>query len=139
MKSTDIIGGCLCDSVRYTCDAGSLGQGVCHCKDCQKQSGTAFSMFIDVPREALQLSGRSLKSYTNKGDSGGRVIRMFCDQCGPSVLGEVETHPDLIFINAGTLDNPNTFESEEEIWTQSKLAFATISGDIRGYPRASSG
>ena len=42
-------------------------------------------------------------------------------------------------INAGTLDNPNTFEPEEEIWTQSKVAFATISGDIRSYPRASSG
>ena len=94
-------------------------------------------MFIDVPREALKLSGRPLKAYTNKGDSGGKVIRMFCDQCGSSVLGEVETHPDLIFINAGTLDNPNTFEPEEEIWTQSKLAFAAISGDIESYPRAS--
>ena len=67
------------------------------------------------------------------------MIRMFCDQCGSSVLGEVETHPDLIFINAGTLDNPNTFEPEEEIWTQSKLAFATISGDIESYARNSSG
>ena len=139
MKSTDIIGGCLCGSVRYTCDAESLGQGVCHCKDCQKQSGTAFSIFIDVPREALQLSGRPLKAYTNKGDSGGKVIRKFCDQCGSTVLGEVETHPNLIFINAGTLDNPNNFEPEEEIWTQSKLAFATISGDIRSFARISSG
>ena len=88
---------------------------------------------------ALKLSGRPLKAYTNKGDSGGKVIRMFCDQCGSSVLGEVETHPDVIFINAGTLDNPNTFEPEEEIWTQSKLAFSNISGKIESYPRASSG
>ena len=94
-------------------------------------------MFIDVPREALQLSGRPLKSYTNKGDSGGKVIRQFCDQCGSSVLCEVETHPDLIFINAGTLDNANAFEPEGEIWTQSKLAFATISGEIESYPGAS--
>ena len=121
MKSTDIIGGYLCDLVRYTCDAESLSQGVCHCKDCQKQSGTAFSMFIDAPREALQLSGRPLKSYTNKADSGKKVIR------------------DLIFINAGTLDNANAFELEEEIWTQSKLAFANISGDIESYARNSSG
>ena len=132
-------GGCLCGSVRYTCDADPSDPHICHCKDCRKQSGTAFSMFIDVPREALQLSGRALKSYTNKGDSGGKVIRKFCDQCGSSVLGEVETHPDLIFINAGTLDNANAFEPEEEIWTQSKLAFSNISGDIRSYARDSSG
>ena len=139
MESTDIIGGCLCGSVRYTCDAESLGQEICHFKDCRKQSGTAFAMVIDVPREALQLSGRPLKSYTNKGDSGGKVIRWFCDQCGSPVLCEGETHPDHIFINAGTLDNPNTFEPEEEIWTQSKLAFANISGEIRSYARNSSG
>ena len=139
MKSTDIIGGCLCGSVRYTCDAESLGQEICHCKDCQKQAGTAFAMIIDVPREALKLSGRPLKSYTNKGDNSGKVIRWFCDQCGSPVLCEGETHPDLIFINAGTLDNANAFEPEEEIWTQSKLAFANISGDIRSYAKSSSG
>ncbi len=139
MKSTDIIGGCLCGSVRYTCNAESLSQEICHYKDCQKQAGTAFAMIIDVPREALQLSGRPLKSYTNKGDSGGKVVRKFCDKCGSPVLVELETYPDLIFINSGTLDNANAFEPEEEIWTQSKLAFATISGDIRSYPRASSG
>ena len=55
------------------------------------------------------------------------------------MLGEVETHPDLVFINAGTLDNANAFEPEEEIWTQSKLAFSNISGDIRSYARDSSG
>ena len=66
MKSTDIIGGCLCGSVRCTCDAESLGQEICHFKDCRKQSGTAFAMVIDVPREALQLSGRPLESYANR-------------------------------------------------------------------------
>ena len=139
MKLQRIKGGCQCGEISYELLGSPITLYRCHCKDCRKQSGTAFAMIIDVPREALKLSGRPLKSYTNKGDSGGKVIRWFCDQCGSSVLGEVETHPDLIFINAGTLDNPNTFEPEEEIWTQSKLAFATISGDIRGYPRASSG
>ena len=139
MKSTDIIGGCLCGSVRYTCDAESLGPEICHCKDCQKQAGTAFAMFIDVPRETLKLSGRPLKSYTNKGDSGGKVIRWFCDQCGSPVLCEGETHPDLLFINAGTLDNANAFEPEEEFFTQSKLEFANISGNIESYARNSSG
>ena len=139
MKATDIIGGCLCGSVRYTCDADPLDPHMCHCNDCRKQAGTAFAMIIDVPREALQLSGRPLKSYTNKGDSGGKVVRKFCDQCGSPVLVELETYPDLIFINAGTLDNANAFEPEAEIWTQSKLVFSNISGDIESYPRASSG
>ena len=55
------------------------------------------------------------------------------------MLCEAETHPDLISINAGTLDNANVFEPEEEIWTQSKLAFANISGDIESYAKSSSG
>ena len=139
MRSTDIIGGCLCGSVRYTCDAECLGQEICHCKDCQKQAGTAFAMIIVVPRGALKLSGRPLKSYTNKGGSGGKVIRWFCDQCGSPVLCEGETQPDLLFINAGTLDNANAFEPEEEFFTQSQLEFVNISGDTESYARNSSG
>ena len=41
-----IEGGCLCGQVRYTCDADPLFQAVCHCKNCQKQAGTAFSVIV---------------------------------------------------------------------------------------------
>ena len=77
MKATDIIGGCLCGSVRYTCDADPLDPHICHCNDCRKQSGTAFAMIIDVPREALQLSGRPLSHIPIKATAEERWSESF--------------------------------------------------------------
>ena len=44
-----IEGGCLCGSIRYTCDAEPALTANCHCKHCQRQSGSAFSTIIGVP------------------------------------------------------------------------------------------
>ena len=48
-----INGGCLCGQVRFKADAEPLFQAVCHCKNCQKQGGTAFSVVVGVPTAAL--------------------------------------------------------------------------------------
>ena len=45
-----IVGGCLCGKVRYASTADPVMTAVCHCKDCQKQAGTAFSVIVAVPK-----------------------------------------------------------------------------------------
>jgi hypothetical protein len=52
----EIIGGCLCGQVRYSVKADPAFVGVCHCKNCQKQTGTSFSVLIGVPKSALSIS-----------------------------------------------------------------------------------
>jgi hypothetical protein len=52
-----IEGGCLCGKVRYSSDSEPAFVGVCHCKNCQKQSGTAFNVVVAVPKPALSLQG----------------------------------------------------------------------------------
>ena len=46
----EIKGGCLCGAVRYTADADPTSATVCHCKDCQKFTGSAFAVLVRVPR-----------------------------------------------------------------------------------------
>jgi hypothetical protein len=46
-------GGCLCGALRYEISGEPLAVAVCHCPDCQVQSGSAFSMSMLVPRERL--------------------------------------------------------------------------------------
>src|SRR5262245_10025872 len=52
-----IEGGCLCGKVRYSADAEPAFVGVCHCKNCQKGTGTAFSVVVGVPKPALSVQG----------------------------------------------------------------------------------
>jgi hypothetical protein len=57
-----IEGGCLCGKVRYSADTEPAFVGVCHCKNCQKQAGTAFSVIMGIPAAALSVEGE-LKTY----------------------------------------------------------------------------
>jgi len=67
-----IEGGCLCGKVRYSADAEPAFVGVCHCKNCQKQAGTAFSVVFAIPKPVLSVQG-TLKTFNDRGDSGKAV------------------------------------------------------------------
>src|SRR6185295_177332 len=54
----EINGGCLCGQVRYSSKADPAFVGVCHCKNCQKQTGTAFSVLVGLPTSALSIEGK---------------------------------------------------------------------------------
>src|SRR5437868_9864366 len=77
-------GGCLCGKVRYSSNADPVMTAVCHCRNCQKQAGTAFSIIVGIPRANLSVTG-ALKDFVDKGDSGLPVHRNFCPDCGSPV------------------------------------------------------
>jgi hypothetical protein len=52
-----ITGGCLCGKVRYSADVEPAFTGVCHCRNCQKESGSAFTIVIGIPQPALSVQG----------------------------------------------------------------------------------
>jgi hypothetical protein len=52
-----IEGGCLCGKVRYSADAEPTFVGVCHCKNCQKGTGTAFAVVVALPKAQLNVDG----------------------------------------------------------------------------------
>ena len=68
----EMTGGCLCGKVRYLANADPVVVAVCHCKNCQKQTGTAFSVLVGVPKSAILIEGR-LKTFHDRGDSGQPV------------------------------------------------------------------
>ena len=52
-----IEGGCLCGKVRYSADAEPAFVGVCHCKNCQKGTGTAFSIVVAAAKAGTERAG----------------------------------------------------------------------------------
>ena len=96
----DITGGCLCGQLRYEANAEPIFSAVCHCKTCQKQSGTAFRVVIAVPRPAVSIQG-SPKIYTRTGDSGQQVVNRFCPDCGSTVVIEPAALPGTLTVIGG--------------------------------------
>ena len=125
-------GGCLCGQIRYEIDNEPLFTSICHCKNCQKQCGTAFSILLVVERKKLKIQGK-LNVYLDKGDSGNNVQRKFCGQCGSPILSEISTASHLYFLKAGTLDNTKNLSPSREIYTNSKLNCLNIINNAEQY------
>jgi hypothetical protein len=115
-----ITGRCLCGAVTYSADAEPVAQGVCHCTDCQRQTGNPFSVVVAVPRAALNVEGSPLASFATTGeDHGEDTERNFCSACGSPVFSIAAVLPELAFIKAGSLDDASWLEPALEAWTSS--------------------
>jgi len=120
-------GGCVCGKVRYVANAEPIFSAVCHCKTCQKQTGTAFRVVIAVPQAAVSIQG-SPKIYTRTGDSGQQVITRFCSDCGSTVVIEPVALPGTTIIPAGTLDDTSGLKPTLEIYCHDAQAWVQLSG-----------
>ena len=130
MDMSKIAGGCLCGGVRYTSEAEPVLTALCHCADCQKQTSSAFSVLVAVPKGTLQLEGQALADFEGVGDSGQPVTRSFCPDCGSPVVSYVEAAPELEWIKAGTLDDPSWFEPQMNIWCGSAQPWVSIDDSL---------
>ena len=124
---TKIEGGCLCGAVRYHSDAEPVMQAVCHCKTCQKNSGSAFSFNVAVPLDSLDAEGESLRTYEDhSGASGQPFNRHFCGECGSHLYSNGAAYGELAFIKAGTLDDASWMNPDMHIWCAEKLPWTSI-------------
>lgn len=129
-----LAGGCLCGDARYELTALPLGHYNCHCKDCQRMSGTGWAMSMPVRRAHLRHVSGALSAYDKPADSG-RVVRMVgCARCGTRLWNEPLSAPDLAILRPGTLDDLSWTAPVGDIWTASRVPWARIDPDTPNYP-----
>ena len=124
-----IKGGCLCGAVRYTAEADPTSATVCHCRDCQKFTGSAFAALVRVAKEALTVEG-AFKTFRSTGGSGNPILRHFCPECGSSIAEEPGTRPGMIILNVGTFDDPSVAKPGREIFRDDALPWVEVNGEI---------
>ncbi|MEQ8798598.1 MAG: GFA family protein [Salinisphaeraceae bacterium] len=127
-------GGCLCGSIRYTVTEAPAMSAVCHCRNCQQQSGSAYSVMIAVPLSALHFDAGQPRCYRDTGTSGQPVDRYFCGDCGSPLYSDVAVLPGMAFVKAGTLDDPAWVEPTQALWCDSALPSARLADDITRLP-----
>ncbi len=132
-----LAGSCLCGAVRYESDAEPVVTAICHCKHCQKQSGSAFSVIVAVPKGALKLQGRPLAVVNDVGESSQPVMRKFCPDCGSPVLSDVTTTPTLDWVKAGTLDDATCIQPRFNIWCEHAQPWVLMDEALPKVPRNS--
>jgi hypothetical protein len=125
-------GGCSCKAVRYKLTASPLIVHACHCRDCQRISGSAFVINIWIEKEFVQTSGAIPKSFLLEGGGGRNHEVFFCRKCGAYVWSRYHRAPgDALFVRAGTLDKPEAVTPDVHVYTRSKLPWLELP---RGVP-----
>ena len=130
---TDMHGGCLCGKVRYKVSADPIFTGVCHCTNCQKGTGSAFSAVMAVPDAGLSIDG-TLTVYVGRGDSGLPITRRFCPLCGSPITSEAAAMPGITMVEIGTLDEPSAAVPAMHIYCASKLDWMIIPEGVGAFP-----
>ena len=125
-------GGCQCGQVRYRCPDKPLELFVCHCRECRKQSASAFGISYIVAREQFELTDGSPRFWIRAADSGNQVRCAFCSDCGSRLWHE--SSPDQVSVKAGSLHDPVDISTAVHIWVSRKLDGITIPDGVRQFP-----
>ena len=133
-------GGCQCGALRYRVTGEPVAVGVCHCRECQRQSGSAFGMSFIVHRAAFALVSGRPKTFTRNSDSGRPVVCAFCQDCGTRIYHEAQwLSTDVINIKPGTLDDTSLLRPIAESWTVRRQNWLPPFPDLRAFETQPSG
>lgn len=126
-------GGCQCRWIRYEIKAEPLTLYVCHCKECQKQSSSAFGMSMPVPREAVIVFQGQPKQWKRVSESGREISCWFCGECGIILFHNPSRNPKITNVKPGTLDDTSWLKPVGNLWTRSSQKWVVLSEQMLNY------
>ena len=118
-------GGCLCGAVRYATASKPMRVTFCHCKFCQRATGSAYMVEPIFEKASFQITSGTPATYVlaSKG-SGKQVIINFCATCGTKLFLAFERFPGIFGVYGGTFDDPNWFARTPQMSRHIFLDFA---------------
>ena len=109
-------GSCRCGDIRYEIQGAPVAQVACHCRDCQYVSGGGANFSMVFNRSGFTVLKGAPRVYKAKPASGGSF---FWGSCGVHVFSGPDSHPELVAIKVGSLDDRSDFRVQVDIWMKS--------------------
>src|SRR5262245_58665711 len=119
-------GGCSCGAVRYRMTSAPMFVHCCHCRDCQRQTGSAFVLNALIEATRVQLLSGQPARFEQPTDSGRPHGIYRCPTCGTAVWSEYGGRATIRFVRVGTLDDPRALAPDVHIYTRSKQPWVTL-------------
>lgn len=123
-------GGCFCGAVKYTVTGEPIDVRACHCKDCQRLTGSAFFVRALFPRDRVTITG-DVAEFPSSDD----LTRKFCPRCGSQLFADRKSRPDAIAIALGSFDNLDGILPSEHVWISDKQEWFSIPSGIKQHRR----
>jgi len=128
------LGGCSCRKLRYRMNADPLIVHACHCRQCQRVTGSAFVMNALIEKENVELLSGDIASFHIPNTVH---TAYFCRTCATYIWSEFKSgrFDDCWFMRVGALDEPDRAPPNVHIFTESKQPWVAIPDEALGYRR----
>lgn len=135
MASYPLRGRCTCGEVQFEIIEKPLFVHCCHCRWCQRETGSAFALNAMIESEKVVLLTGEPETVLTPSESGKgqRIVR--CPSCKIAVWSHYAGAGDALkFVRVGTLENPDDLPPDIHIFTSSKMPWVVISEDVPAVP-----
>lgn len=119
----EIDGGCLCGLITYEATIDPEKVMICHCTDCQINSGSGLRWGALVRKDEFRLLSGQPKIYVKTAQSGTKRALAFCPECGTSLYGADATDPQTFSLRLGTARQAKELTPKAQIWCRSALSW----------------
>jgi hypothetical protein len=134
MSEVERTGGCACGAARYRMRGAPMIVHCCHCRDCQRQTGSAFVINALIETDRIELLSGAPRPYPMPTDSGRPHDVYRCPDCGTALWSDYGHRPALRFLRVGTLDDPTGLPPDVHIFTRSRLPWVGLPAGARSVP-----
>lgn len=131
-------GGCLCGAIRYAASAQPIRVTYCHCKFCQRATGSAYMVEPIFERKSFEIISGKPATYAKASEGSGKQVTInFCAACSTKLFLDLERFPTIYGVYGGTFDNPNWFDRPPKlvrhIFLDSAQNGTVIPAGVRAY------
>lgn len=129
-----IEGGCYCGAIAYEAQVQPGTTTVCHCDDCQAQSGSAFRANIAAHASSFRLVRGTPRTYIKTAASGNERVLAFCDVCGSSLYACDVNNPQAYSLRIGTVKQRQELGTpQRQIWTQRRHQWIELPDSVTSF------
>lgn len=129
---------CHCGSVSLLCSSEPVDVVQCHCRHCQRRTGSAFSLAAWFPLENVQISGPTTV-HARRGDLEIETEFYFCPNCGTNLYWTSEA--GMIGVAVGCFADPAfpqptvvLYDSLRHSWISAIAGVTTCTTNEEGEP-----
>jgi hypothetical protein len=127
-------GGCLCGHVRYRTMGAPQRTTICHCRFCQRLTGSAFLVEPVFLKADVEVQRGTASTFDYRSPDHGRLITVsFCAKCGTHLSLAFERFPTVLGMCGGTFDDPAWFTPDRHIFIETSVPWMVFPQDVDCY------
>lgn len=120
---------CACGQLSVAAKGEPLRISVCHCRQCQRRTGSPFGQQARFPKDRVEVHGEG-RRFERTADSGNRITFYFCPDCGSTVYYEMEVAPDIFGVPVGGFADPTFPAPQVSVFGELKHHWMRLPDDI---------